>query len=178
MPGSRTKNKKPRKEKKIKHKLDDQYAENSHRNSLSGYLAQFLELSQLAELRIHDWREMPVSSRKALLSPWQMQCSSPLAFPILGSHMAIDSGKGTLGRRSHPTFIWTQCVTDIMSRNLKHHHGPAVMNGMHEMQGIEHITVLIPAYRGITVSEDPHRGYFTFCGFEPVMEKSLWLGTG
>ena len=49
---------------------------------------------------------------------------------------------------------------------------PAVINVMHEMQGIEYITILHPAYRGITVCEDPHGGYFTFSRFEPVTEKS------
>ena len=157
---------------KIEHKMDDQDTENSHPNSLSGYFAHFLELRQLSEQRIHYYRERPVSSRRALLSPWQAQCSSPLAFPILGSHTAIDSGKCTLGSRSHPTFLWTQCVTHIMSRDLNHHRDPAVINVMHEMQGIEYMTILHPAYRGITVCEDPHGGYFTFSRFEPVMEKS------
>ena len=43
---------------KIEHKLDDQDAENSHGNSLSGYFAQFLELSQLSEPRTRYLREM------------------------------------------------------------------------------------------------------------------------
>ena len=58
-----------------------------------------------------------------------------------------------------------------MSGDLKHHRSPAVINVMHEMQGAEYITVLHPAYRGLTVCED--RGYITFSRFEPVMEKSL-----
>ena len=65
-----------------------------------------------------------------------------------------------------------------MSRHLKRHRGPAVINVMHEMQGTEYITILHPASRGITVCEDPHSGYFTFSGFEPMMEKSLQLGMG
>lgn len=48
-----TKSQKPQKRKKIEHKLDDQDAENGHPNSLSGYFAQFLELRQLSEERIH-----------------------------------------------------------------------------------------------------------------------------
>ena len=60
--------------------------------------------------------------------------------------MAMDSGKCTLGSRSHLTFLWTQCVTHTMSRDLKHHRGPAVIIVMHEVQGTEYITVLHPAY--------------------------------
>ena len=64
-------------------------------------------------------------------------------------------------------------MTHIMSGDLKHHRSPAVVNVMHEMQGAEYITALHPAYRGLTVCEDPHSGCFTFSRFEPVMEKSL-----
>ena len=152
--------------------MDDQDAENSHHNSLSGYFAQFLELSQLSEPRTRYLREMQFPAGGPS-SPWQAQCSSPLAFPILGSHVAIDSGKCPLGSRSHPTFLWTPCVTHIISGDLKHHRGPTVINVMPEMQGTEYITVLHPAYRSITVCEDPHSGYFTFSRFNPVMEKSL-----
>ena len=64
-------------------------------------------------------------------------------------------------------------MTHIISGDLKHHRGPTVINVMPEMQGTEYITVLHPAYRSITVCEDPHSGYFTFSRFDPVMEKSL-----
>lgn len=103
-------------EMKIEHKLDDQDAESSHGNSLSGYFAQFLELSQLSEPRTRYLREMQFPAGGPS-SPWQVQCHGPLAFPILGSHRAIDSGRCTMGSKSLPTFIWTQCLTHITSRD-------------------------------------------------------------
>lgn len=158
--------------------MANQESEGSHPNTISWFLYQFLNLSQVSESEPTDWRRCWVSRRKNPATPWQVSRNdSPDLFP---ETQTMDSGNCTLEKAKSKHFkdfwqrVWVDSDTWILresassdwSTQLKHDQASyQKLRGILEGHpGPELPMCLAEAFFGTTLQ------FISFC---PILPPSL-----